>query len=467
MVTEKSSNPVTQKRKVTSTSVTQKGKLTRSQKAQQDLAREKSIREESIQAHSVSDATSTNETSSLKEQLAKQNEELKRLRETMEKWETDAKTQQSPISKKTVCVKLHSEGVSSKLSRMTVDMTTELQKKLNLGIVGYIKDEMYSNCKFIKNDMWADVITVSAVEKGYLSVPIGWTEQEFSEHMRREVYKCYARIRHNSQSMARKRFLGKLGYVINLGSLGYVINLGSLGYVIKLGGNLTIILLLLSQFYPDDNLRGGVPKSFPGSLALTENSKGKIGLNPDYRKAASDEFTYFFTRILSAINQSRSKFEDRKHKELISQIYSVMDEAYGLMIIHNEHHVWLEQEEMMKQGLTGQKIKKRKRYCNSSSGKKEGWTKGGVRLFYDLCREVEKRREETIPMEEGIKQSFAQLAGSKATHNQPHIDDIEEERYDPADMVNEFEKIHAKIAADWKESSDTLVGSVVTQMAEL
>jgi hypothetical protein len=341
---------------------------------------------------------------------------------------------------------------------MTVDMTTELQKKLNLGIVGYIKDEMYSNCKFIKNDMWADVITVSAVEKGYLSVPIGWTEQEFTEHMRREVYKCYARIRHNSQSMARKRFLGKLGYVINLGLLGYVI---------KLGGNLTIILLLLSQFYPDDNLRGGVPKSFPGSLALTENSKGKMGLNPDYRKAASDELTYFFTRIVSAINQSRSKFEDRKHKELISQIYSVMDEAYGLMIIHNEHHVWLEQEEMMKQGLTGQKIKKRKRYCNSSSGKKEGWSKGGVRLFYDLCREIEKRREETIPMEEGIKQSFAQLAGSNATHNQPHIDDIEEERYDPTDMVNRFDERHAKIAADWKEASDTLVGSVVTQMAEM
>ena len=76
MVTKKSPHPVTQKRKVTSAPVTQKGKLTRSQKAQQDLAREKSIREESIEAHSVSDATSTNETSSLKEQLAKKNEEL-------------------------------------------------------------------------------------------------------------------------------------------------------------------------------------------------------------------------------------------------------------------------------------------------------------------------------------------------------------------------------------------------------
>ena len=462
MVTKKSSNPVTQKRKVTSTSVTQKGKLTRSQKAQQDLAREKSIREESIQAHSVSDATSTNETSSLKEQLvkkdevlAKQNEELKRLRETMEQWETETKTQKSAISKKTVCVKLHSEGTSSKLSRMTVDMTQELQKKLNVSLVGYIKDKWYSEVKFVRNNVWADGITAGALKNEYLSLPIGWTKHEFKEHMRAEVYKCYARIRHNSQSMARKRFLGKLGYVINLGLLGYVI---------KLGGNLTIILLLLSQFYPEDNPRNGVPKSFPGSIALTENSKGKIGLNPDYRKATSDEFNYFFTRILSAINQMRTKFEDRKHKELISQIYSVSDEAFGLMIIHNEHHVWLEQEEMKTRGLKGHKIKKRKRYCNSSSGKKDGWSKGGVSLFNDLCREVKKRREETKQMEEDIKLSFAQLAGSKATTNEPHIDEIEEvDFYNGSDIENHFKEM----LAEMNETEVTLVGSVVTQMAEM
>lgn len=233
MVTKKSPHPVTQKRKVTSAPVTQKGKLTRSQKAQQDLAREKSIREESIEAHSVSDATSTNETSSLKEQLAKkneeltkQNEELKRLRETMEQWETETKTQKSAISKKTVCVKLHSEGTSSKLSRMTVDMTQELQKKLNVSMVGYIKDKWYSEVKFVKNNVWADGITAGALKNEYLSLPIGWTKHEFTEHMRAEIYKCYARIRHNSQSMARKRFLGKLGYEVNLGLLGYAVNLG-------------------------------------------------------------------------------------------------------------------------------------------------------------------------------------------------------------------------------------------------
>jgi L-asparaginase len=179
-------------------------------------------------------------------QLAKKDEELKRLRvtkdaeqkrrrEIMDQWETETKTQKSAISKRTVCVKLRSEGTSSKLSRMTVDMTQDLQKKLNLCIVRYIKDKMYSDFKFLRNDLWADVITVEAVENKYLSIPIGWTEQEFAEHMRAEIYKCYARIRHNSQSMARKRFLGKFGYVVNLGLLGYVANLRSLEYAVNLG----------------------------------------------------------------------------------------------------------------------------------------------------------------------------------------------------------------------------------------
>jgi predicted nucleic acid-binding Zn-ribbon protein len=235
MVTKKSSHPVTQKRKVTSAPVTQKGKVTRSQKAQQDLAQEKLIREESIQPHSVSVATSTNETSSLKEQLAKKDEELKRLREKMEQWETETTTQKSAISKKTVCVKLHSEGTSSKLSRMTVDMTQDLQKKLNVSMVGYIKDKWYSEVKFVRNNVWADGITAGALKNEYLSLPIGWTKHEFTEHMRAEIYKCYGRIRHNSQSMARKRFLGKLGYVVNLGLLGYVANLRLLKYAVNLG----------------------------------------------------------------------------------------------------------------------------------------------------------------------------------------------------------------------------------------
>ena len=69
----------------------------------------------------------------------------------------------------------------------------------------------------------------------------------------------------------------------------------------------------------------------------------------------------------------RTKFEDRKHKELISQIYSVSDEAFGLMIVHNEHHVWLEQEEMMTQSLKGNKIKKRKHFVSKQKKMNVNW----------------------------------------------------------------------------------------------
>ena len=67
-------------------------------------------------------------------------------------------------------------------------------------------------------------------------------------------------------------------------------------------------------------------------------------------------------------------------------------------------------------------------------------------------------------MEEDIKLSFAQLAGSKATTNEPHIDDIEEvDFYNGSDIENNFKEM----LAEMKETEVMLVGSVVTQMAEM
>ena len=42
----------------------------------------------------------------------------------------------------------------------------------------------------------------------------------------------------------------------------------------------------------------------------------------------------------------------------MSEIYSVSDEAYGLLVIYNEHHMWKEQEVMKKNGRKGTMSKK-------------------------------------------------------------------------------------------------------------
>ena len=62
--------------------------------------------------------------------------------------------------------------------------------------------------------------------------------------------------------------------------------------------------------------------------------------------------------MLSAINPTYNKFGQKKCRELISDIYSVTDEAYELLVIYNEHHMWKEQEVMTQYGVKGTMIKK-------------------------------------------------------------------------------------------------------------
>lgn len=95
----------------------------------------------------------------------------------------------------------------------------------------------------------------------------------------------------------------------------------------------------------DDSASKMVPEDFPGTIGLVSDKKGKIILNPDYRNG-NEEFDYFITQMLSAIHPTFNKFGYRKNRELISEVYSVSDEAYGVLVIYNEHHVWKEQEAM-------------------------------------------------------------------------------------------------------------------------
>ena len=110
--------------------------------------------------------------------------------------------------------------------------------------------------------------------------------------------------------------------------------------------------------FPDDSANQKVPEDFPGTIGLVSDEKGKIILNPDYR-SDNEEFDYFISQMLSAINPTFNKFSYRKNRELISEIYSVSHEAFGMLVIYNEHHVWKEQEVMKQNGRMGTMIKKK------------------------------------------------------------------------------------------------------------
>ena len=80
---------------------------------------------------------------------------------------------------------------------------------INQGIRRVIRDKTYRSIKFIRNDQMADRITEIAMMNGYVELPIGWTETEFKRHMKKHIYRAYSQIRHNSQSLMRKYYMGK------------------------------------------------------------------------------------------------------------------------------------------------------------------------------------------------------------------------------------------------------------------
>lgn len=142
-------------------------------------------------------------------------------------------------------------------------------------------------------------------------------------------------------------------------------------------------------------MKNKVPITFPGTVQLQEKPLivhgkcSKVVINPEYRKEVDEDFYYFVTRVLPAMNPSVSNYKRDKNKKLISDIFSVADEAFGLIMLHNEYDVW--KGNYFKTSKTNSNKKK---FLDAKSGRRDGWTEEGKNLFYELCEEVKKLRDQ-------------------------------------------------------------------------
>ena len=114
---------------------------------------------------------------------------------------------------------------------------------------------------------------------------------------------------------------------------------------------------------PDEAI---IPENFPGDL-LIDLQDDSNSLYRKYDNEINNAFYYFVTRILSAINASVNNFHGRKTSKLISEIFTISDEALDLILLENEFHVWQEQNKPKEE--QNEKNLKRK-YVNCKSGKK-------------------------------------------------------------------------------------------------
>ena len=166
----------------------------------------------------------------------------------------------------------------------------------------------------------------------------------------------------------------------------------------------------------------------------------KWHVHKDYRgsEEPTEEFKYFVERILPAIAPNRNKFKARKGKNKLSEIYTVTDEAFGLVMLLNELHCWEECAEKNETDRYG-----KKRFCDGRSGNQKGWSNRGIRIYHRLCKNVQRRRqkEESIKLEENMYEDYSR---NNKTRNGEYSSDEssdDESIYEDDAIIGDIERL--------------------------
>ena len=141
-----------------------------------------------------------------------------------------------------------------------------------------------------------------------------------------------------------------------------------------------------------------VPESFPGVLKLNTTNQKEPLLSKSYGRFSVDgipEFEYFIKTLLSEVQPKRTRYKRARGQETISKCFTASDEAFALIVLDNELHVWDQQFEK-KKGTSCKKIDLRmeKKYMkrHGSSGKC-GWSKAGQNIYKRLTDEIVAQRK--------------------------------------------------------------------------
>ena len=170
------------------------------------------------------------------------------------------------------------------------------------------------------------------------------------------------------------------------------------------------------------------------------NLDGKKRREEDRFKSDFPEYEYFITHILSRVRPIKTKFNKSKEHKVVSECFTPSDEAFALIVLDNELHVWDAQLKKKGNGTTekqkGSSLRAVKRYTDGNSGKKIGtcgWTKVGLKKYNKLVKELKKKRLMLWECEAQYRDMFMWRA------NPEKINDPEEGRQEHQDEDSESE----------------------------
>ena len=106
---------------------------------------------------------------------------------------------------------------------------------------------------------------------------------------------------------------------------------------------------------------------------------------------------------------------------------SVLDKAFALLVLYNEHHIWLDNMRTGDQSIDSEdegnsntrKKRKRKRFCDPSSGRRQGQKLKGKKRYNTLCKNARHLREDQSTGEtpENKMTERFQIENGSAEHN--------------------------------------------------
>ena len=263
------------------------------------------------------------------------------------------------------------------------------QKKAMSKIFGpCVRDEFVKDYKFCNEKICRHIVTKCLARNEIVQTP-GLSYDQFVDVTAKStrVSNFFNSQRHHIQSKMRSVYIGEKLMVS--------------GQLVAINDLLTIVHLLPSYIQlPGNREKGGlVPEEFPGVLKINTTNKDEPLLHEHYGKFGVDgmpEFEYFIKTLLSEVQPKRTRYKRQRGHEIISACFTASDEAFALIVLDNELHVWDQQIEKRK----GSRCKKsdlrmEKKYMKRhGSGGKCGWSKEGQKIYKRLTDEIVAQRKE-------------------------------------------------------------------------
>ena len=178
----------------------------------------------------------------------------------------------------------------------------------------------------------------------------------------------------------------------------------------------------------EDREEDKIPKSFPGVLMMNPNMKQKPFLHDQHReygKNGNAEFEHFVKHLLACIHPRRTKFKcaNQRCTTPMNQAFTASDEAFGLMALANELHVWDEQMRLKKEDINIKRLSPKhhpemcKKHTVLHAKQQCGWTQEG-KLYYKLLEhEVHAARKAKEGSEEKFMLKFQREVAWKSSGN--------------------------------------------------